>query len=230
MNTAWVTGSSSGIGQAVVQRLLNDGWQVLGWDIAETTFQHPHYRHLQIDLSDVRNVADATQSQLKKETPLAWVHAAGVMHTASLGGLDASALERMWKIHVAATCEIGNLLLPAMALKKSGRAVLISSRVAAGLAGRSQYAATKAAINSLARSWAAELVTQGVTVNLVSPAATDTPMLQSNARQSSTPKLPPIGRLISVDEVAHAVTFLIHPQSAAITGQNIVVCGGASLS
>ena len=55
-----------------------------------------------------------------------------------------------------------------------GRVVLIGSRVAQGKAGRSQYAASKAALIGMARSWAAESIAAGVTVNVVSPAATQT--------------------------------------------------------
>jgi NAD(P)-dependent dehydrogenase (short-subunit alcohol dehydrogenase family) len=98
-----------------------------------------------------------------------------------------------------------------------------------GLAGRSQYAASKAALVSLARSWAAEVVAQGVTVNVVSPAATDTPMLADPARATSAPRLPPMGRLIQPQEVAALVAYLLRPEAAAITGQDIAICGGASL-
>ncbi len=62
-----------------------------------------------------------------------------------------------------------------MAAARDGRVVLIGSRVAQGKAGRSQYAATKAALIALARSWAAEVIAAGVTVNVVSPAATRPP-------------------------------------------------------
>ena len=107
--------------------------------------------------------------------------------------------------------------------------ILVGSRVSSGIAGRSQYAATKAAILSLARSWAAESIAEGVTVNVVSPAATDTPMLKDPARVTTTPRLPPIGRLIQPDEVAALVAYLTRPEAAAITGQDIAICGGASV-
>jgi NAD(P)-dependent dehydrogenase (short-subunit alcohol dehydrogenase family) len=113
---------------------------------------------------------------------------------------------------------------------KSGRVVLIGSRVARGIAGRSQYAATKAALISLARSWGAEVIGDGVTVNIVSPAATRTGMLADPARQTTAPRLPPIGRLIEPDEVASMVAYLLSPAAAAITGQDIQICGGSSLA
>ncbi|WP_043112941.1 SDR family oxidoreductase, partial [Pseudacidovorax intermedius] len=70
---------------------------------------------------------------------------------------------------------------------------------------------------------------QGVTVNVISPGATATGMLQDPARAGSAPRLPPIGRLIEPAEIAALATFLLSPQAAAITGQDIAICGGSSL-
>ena len=107
--------------------------------------------------------------------------------------------------------------------------MLIGSRVAHGMPGRSQYAATKAALIALARSWAGEVAATGVTVNVVSPAATRTAMLDDPARAGSAPRIPPLGRLIEPAEIAEVVAFLLSPAANAITGQDIAVCGGASL-
>jgi len=114
-------------------------------------------------------------------------------------------------------------------MAEGGRIIFIGSRTAAGASGRGQYAATKAALVALARSWAIELAPRRITVNVVAPAATDTPMLHDPARAAAAPRMPPIGRYIQPSEVAAMVAFLLGPEAGAITGQNLVICGGSSL-
>ena len=223
---AVLTGSSSGIGLAVAQRLLDQGWRVTGLDLAPAVVAHPGFRAQPVDLSDGA-AAEAAAGGLGPVQAL--VHAAGVLRVGRLGASSAADAQLMWQLHVAAASALAGVLVPAMAQAGQGRVVLIGSRVAQGKAGRGQYAASKAALISLARSWAAEFVAQGVTVNVVSPAATATPMLADPSRAASSPVLPPIGRLIQPAEVAALVAFLLGPEAAAITGQDIPICGGSSL-
>lgn len=224
---AVVTGSSSGIGRTITAALLDQGWRVSGLDIAESTLAHARFTAIQVDLCDGDALHAAAACLTDAE---ALVHAAGVMRVGPLGQLDASAGALMWRIHVDAAMRLADCLVPAMVARQHGRVVLIGSRVAQGMAGRSQYAATKAALIALARSWAAEVAPSGVTVNVVSPAATETAMLQDPARAASAPRLPPIGRLIQPDEIAAMVSYLLSPMAAAMTGQDVQLCGGASLA
>ena len=223
---AIVTGSSSGIGQAIAQALLAQGWSIAGFDVAPPSITHAAFAAVQVDLCDA-TAAEAAAVNAGRVHAL--VHAAGVLRVAPLGQLKPSEGELMWRLHVDSVARIANVVIPAMAAARHGRVVLVGSRVAQGKAARSQYAATKAALVAFARSWAEEVVAAGVTVNVVSPAATQTAMLGDPARASAAPILPPLGRLIRAEEVAALVAYLLSPLAAAITGQDIAVCGGASL-
>jgi NAD(P)-dependent dehydrogenase (short-subunit alcohol dehydrogenase family) len=154
------------------------------------------------------------------------VHAAGFMRTAALENLDPSAGQAMWAVHVRALELLAQALCPTM--PPGGRLLAIGSRTSGGAAGKSQYAACKAAVTALVRSWAIELAPRGITANVIAPAATATPML-SDAGRTVAPVTPPIGRFIEPDEIAAYAAFILSPDAAAITGQELLICGGASL-
>jgi len=220
---AVVTGASSGIGAAIVEKLLTGGWHVTGINRRPSTLAHPAFSHLSLDLESTESIAGAVAHL----SPTALVHAAGFMKVARLGALNVQDGRGMWRLHVEAAEALANAFAPR--LPHGGRIIFIGSRTSAGAAGRGQYAATKAALVGMARSWASELAPRGITVNVVAPAATETPMLSDPSRDTVTPKLPPLGRYIKPEEVAAAVWFLLSPEAAAITGQQLTICGGSSL-
>jgi len=224
---AAVTGTSSGIGLAIANALLHEGWRVIGLDVAAPSITHQQFQPIALDLTDGATVTNAALALPGVD---ALVNAAGLLRVGRVGELDHASGELMWRIHVDAATRFADALIPKMTAIGNGRVVFIGSRVAGGIAGRGQYAATKAALIALAKSWAAEAAPHGVTVNVVSPAATATAMLDDPNRLGATPKLPPIGRLVQPEEVAALVSFLLSPQAAAITGQDIQICGGSSLA
>lgn len=224
---AVVTGSSSGIGFAIASALLGEGWRVTGLDVAPATINHAAFTPVALNLADGPAVTAAAQMLTDVD---ALVHAAGVLRVGNVGALDHAGGSLMWQLHVDAATRLADVLVPTMTTRGNGRVLFIGSRVAQGMAGRGQYAATKAALIALARSWAAEVAARGITVNVVSPAATATAMLDDPNRASAAPKLPPIGRLIQPQEIAALVSFLLSPAASAITGQDIQICGGSSLA
>jgi 3-oxoacyl-[acyl-carrier protein] reductase len=221
---AVVTGTASGIGKAIASRLCADGWRVVGLDKNRSDESTASFRAIAVDLTDFDELG-AVLAGIGE--PAAVVHAADFMRTAPLGALDHDDGAAMWRIHIETAGVIADVLAPKM--RDGGRIVLIGSRVANGAAGRSQYAAAKAAMVGMARSWAAELAPRGITVNVVAPAATETPMLGDPTRAGTPPKKPPIGRYVRAQEVAALTSFLLGPEAAAITGQQIVICGGSSI-
>ncbi|ASQ98582.1 SDR family oxidoreductase [Streptomyces sp. 11-1-2] len=221
---AVVTGVSSGIGAAIATRLLAEGWRITG--ISRTAPAHP-VAGLHWIPADLSRPEDLPEVLAPVSGVDAIVHAAGVQRSARLGELAPEDGSLMWRIHVQAAGVLVDTLVDRVA--DGGRVVLVGSRTMTGVPGKSQYAATKAALPALARSWAAELAPRAVTVNVVAPGPTDTPMLRDPGRSGTPPVMPPLGRLVRPEEVAGLTSFLLGPEGGAVTGQTLVMCAGASL-
>ncbi|KRF40110.1 SDR family NAD(P)-dependent oxidoreductase [Terrabacter sp. Soil810] len=226
--SAVVTGASSGIGLAIAHDLVGDGWHVLGLSRSRGALSDAA-TWVPCDLADGISADEAVR--VVRGTAAggvdAIVHAAGLQYSAGVGELRPEQGERMWAVHVrGAELVVGGLV---GSLVAGGRVVLVGSRTMTGVPGKSQYAATKAALAAMARSWAAELAPRGITVNVVAPGPTRTAMLDDPNRASVPPVVPPLGRLVEPSEVAALTRFLLEPTGAMVTGQTIVMCGGASL-
>lgn len=221
---ALITGVSSGIGAATADKLLEEGWRVTGLSRTLVKRDSDAFVSLSVDLFDTAALKRALVSLQPVD---AVIHAAGMMKAAPLGDLDEETSEKLWQLHIRVAEVLANQLAPQ--LPTGGRIVLIGSRTSTGAAGRSQYVSTKSAMKGMVRSWAAELAPRGITANIVAPGATATPMLSQPGRESSPPKMPPIGRYIQPEEVAALVGYLLSPAADAITGQELVICGGGSL-
>lgn len=139
----------------------------------------------------------------------------------------------VWQVNVGAFLDLALKLLPIM--PNGGRIIAISSEGAQRAV--DQYGAvgsSKAALESLCRQMAVEWAQKGITVNIVAPGLLDTETLaalpQGERRVRHEVATSPLGRLVSVEEVAQVVRFLCTPASSGIVGQTITVDGGNSIS
>ncbi|SFT90965.1 SDR family NAD(P)-dependent oxidoreductase [Sedimentitalea nanhaiensis] len=222
-----ISGIASGIGLATAHRFRCDGWQIIGLDIIAPS-ETPADEMIEADLANSAGIACAERQLLGRETA-AFVHSAGLMRDDSDHETMTDAGLALWTLHVGAAARLAQTLLPNMPNRR-GRVVLLSSRAAQGRAGRGLYAASKAALDGLVRSLAAEHAARGITVNAVAPAATQTPQLNDPARKNAAVRSLPIGRTIRAEEVAATIAFLASADAGAITGQTIYQCGGASIA
>lgn len=218
-----VTGCSSGIGLAICQHLLEQGHEITGLSRRPAPIESERFHWVSADLGAL------SSSMLKLDSSSfdGFVHAAGIMHTGDIDAYEHGLAQQMWRLHVDAPALLVQKLLAEQA--PLTRVVLIGSRTQQGALGKSAYAASKAAQQGLIRSWAMELMGKQVTVNLVAPGATRTPMLEDPNRAGVAPKLPPMGRFIEPEEIAASVAFLLSDSARSITGQTLTVCAGASL-
>ena len=221
---ALVTGTSSGIGAAIAARLLRDGWEVTGLDRSPPPQQAAGFTPVEIDLLDAPRVTERVR-QLGAMDAL--VHAAGVLRVAPLGALDAGDGRPMWRLHVDTAALLADLLAPGM--PPGGRIVLIGSRTSAGAAGRSHYAATKAALVGMARSWATGAGAARHHGQRARAGRHRHADAAGHRARAVPPRTPPIGRFVRPEEVAALAAFVLSDDAAAITGQQLVICGGSSL-
>ncbi|HVN43871.1 MAG TPA: SDR family oxidoreductase [Steroidobacteraceae bacterium] len=231
---AIVTGGSTGIGVAICHELLERGYEVIALSRREAGLTSPRLRSVRVDLSDTAATRAAVEEIAASAPATTIVHNAGAIREKPLEEVDLEDLETLTHLHVSAPVLLVQANLAAMRAAGYGRIVLVSSRAVLGLARRTAYAATKAAMLGLARTWALELGPAGITVNVVAPGPIEeTEMFHAviakgSPRHQSLAQSLPVRRIGRPADVARAVTFFTDPEAGFVTGQTLYVCGGAS--
>ncbi|MBC5783759.1 SDR family oxidoreductase [Ramlibacter sp. USB13] len=231
---AVVTGGSAGIGKAICESLLADGYEVISLARRKSEIAHPKMHDIEVDLMDRAATAEAAKELAKRFEVTTIIHNAGVIRPALLPEVQLTDVDALVNLHWGAALLLVQACLPAMRERRFGRILLMSSRAALGAQTRTAYSATKSGMLGLARTWALELAPHGITVNVVAPGPVHTEMFYDvipagSEREQKLAASIPVGRIGESADVARAVSFFIHPDAGFVTGQSLYVCGGASL-
>lgn len=185
---AWITGASSGIGKALAERLLRDGYRVAvsarsADALAELASSHPGKIGVYpLDVTDpaaVRQVFAAVESEMGP-VDLA-VFAAGSYTRDYAKDFDSARTRQMFELNVLGTASCLETVMSAMTARRSGHiAVVASVSGYVGLPGAATYGATKAALNVMCEALYPELERSGVKITIINPGFVDTPLTKKN--------------------------------------------------
>jgi len=233
---ALVTGASRGIGRAIAERLVKDGFFVLGTATtaggaeAISAFLGENGRGLTLNVADPKSVEEVLKS-INEDfgAPAVLVNNAGITRDNLLMRMKDEEWDDIINTNLTSVFRMSKAVLRGMMKAKTGRIINISSVVGAtGNAGQANYAAAKAGMVGFAKSLAKEVGSRNITVNTVAPGFIDTDMtkeLSDDIKNNLLASIP-LSRLGDAQEIAHAVSFLASEGAGYITGETLHVNGG----
>jgi len=234
---AVISGGTTGIGLAIAQRFVDEGAHVFIFGRRQAQLDEAvsligrNVTAIQADAADLDDL-DRVAAAVKKEKGVVdiVVSNAGYTEQASIDTITPEHFDKAFNLMARGPVFMVKNLLPLMT--GGGSIILVSSAMhLMGIPGHTAYAATKAALRSYTRTWAAEFKDRGIRVNMLSPGVTDTPILdtQSETRENLITfyqNMVPIGRLARAEEMASAALFLASDQSSYMTGADLMNDGG----
>ncbi len=233
---ALVTGASRGIGRAIAEKLVADGFFVVGTATTDngadsiSTWLSENGQGLKLDVADADSIAEVIKT-INNDfgAPVVLVNNAGITRDNLLMRMKEEEWDDVINTNLTSIFRMSKAVVRGMMKAKGGRIINISSVVGAtGNAGQANYAAAKAGMVGFAKSMAKEVGSRNITVNTVAPGFIDTDMTKDLADENKKALLSSValGRLGNPDEIAHAVSFLASAGASYITGETIHVNGG----
>lgn len=238
--SAIVTGGGQGIGRGIVLALAAAGADVAIFEInagtveavaAEVRARGRRALALEVDVTDLARVEAATKEVVTTFGQLhVLVNNVGWSTNEPFVESQPETWQRIVSLNYLGALNCTRAALTFMVPAGRGRIISIASDAArVGTPREAVYAGAKAAVIGFSKALAAEVARHGITVNVVSPATTDTPLLRAMLRPDQIErreKANPMGRLGRPEDVAAAVTFFASPQASYVTGQVLSVNGG----
>ena len=239
-----ITGAASGIGRATVQRLASEGAVVGILDIdgegadriAETLRSAGAEAHsFAVDIVDASAVAAAVASFEAEAGPVeALINNAGWDIAGNFSESDPASWRKVIDINLYGPLNLTRAILPGMIERGAGRIVSLASDAGrVGSSGEAVYAACKGGIISFSKSVAREVARHGITLNVVSPGPTDTPLFarfdESGKLAGALTRAIPMRRLGQPEDYPGIIAFLISDDASFITGQTVSVSGGLTM-
>jgi 2-hydroxycyclohexanecarboxyl-CoA dehydrogenase len=246
--TALVTGGGRGIGRAIALALARDGADVAVLDILTENAEAVRKEVEVLGVKGLALPADLTRrpevNRAVEEAIARFGHLDIVVNNAGWDKMELflDSEEETWDRTIAINFKgalyVCKAALSHMAARKTGKVINIASDAGrVGSTGEAVYAGTKGAIIAFSKTLAREMARYGITVNVVCPGLTETPLLQAIRGQSektekvieAITRATPLGRVGRPEEIAEAVAFFASPAADFITGQTLSVSGGLTM-
>ncbi len=228
---ALITGGNRGIGLAIAERFKSEGYQVV---VTHRSGLAPEgLDGVIMDVTDSESVNSAVASVEEKYGRIDILVAnAGITKDGLVMRMSDGDFESVVETNLMGAFRVARACTRGMLKAKSGRMIFVGSVVGMlGSAGQVNYAATKSGLIGMARSFARELGSRGITANVVAPGFVETDMTQvlEEKRKSEIIGAIPLARFATPDEVAGVVAFLASPAAAYISGAVIPIDGGLGM-